>query len=80
MTNMSDDLFKKKENQYHINVDVTKISKEERLKVMSEHKAKPGFINFSTGWENQFTPNEKMFYTFWYEKKPEPRPSKNVPP
>jgi hypothetical protein len=73
---MSDDLFKKKKNQYHVDVDVTKLSHDERLKVMAVHKSKPGFLNFSTGWENQFTPDEKMFYTFWYETKPKfaPRP------
>lgn len=46
---------------------------EERQKVLSEHKNKKGFINFSTGWENQFTPNEKMFYIFWYEKEKKPK-------
>jgi hypothetical protein len=66
---LSGDLFKKKRNQYHVDVDVTHMTRDERLKVLSEHKAKPGFVNFSTGWENQFTPNEKMFYTFWYEKE-----------
>jgi hypothetical protein len=70
LIDMSDDLFKKKKNQHYVDVEVTKMTKDERLKVMSEYKSKPGFVSFSTGWENQFTPNEKMFYTFWYEKKP----------
>jgi len=45
---MSDDLFKKKKNQYHVDVDVTKLSHDERLKVMSDYKSKLGFVNFST--------------------------------
>jgi hypothetical protein len=45
------------------------MTQEERRKVLSENKSKKGFINFSTGWENQFTPKEKMFYIFWYEKE-----------
>ena len=65
----NDELFKKKPNQFHVDVDVTCMSHDKRLKVMCEYKAKEGFINFSTGWENQFTPNEKMFYIFWYAKK-----------
>ena len=66
---MNEDLFKKKRNQYCIDVDVTYMTENERLKVLSEYKSKEGFISFSTGWENQHTPKEKMFYTFWYEKE-----------
>ena len=66
---MNGDLFRKKPNQYHLDVDVTSMSHEERQKVLSEHQSKKGFINFSTGWENQFTPKEKMFYIFWYQKE-----------
>ncbi len=64
---LNEDLFKKKRNQYHLDVDVTNMTEEERLKVLSEYKSKKGFLSFSTGWENQYTPKEKMFYTFWYE-------------
>jgi hypothetical protein len=69
VANLTEDLFKKKPNQYHVDVDVTCMTQEERRKVLSENKSKKGFINFSTGWENQFTPKEKMFYIFWYEKE-----------
>ena len=70
---MNEDIFKKKRNQYHVDVDVTCMTHEERQKVLSEHKSKKGFINFSIGWENQFTPNEKMFYIYWYEKEKKPK-------
>jgi hypothetical protein len=70
---LNEDLFKKKSDQYHVDVDVTNMTHEERQKVLSDHKSKKGFINFSTGWENQFTPNEKMFYIFWYEKEKKQR-------
>jgi hypothetical protein len=66
---LTEDLFKKKPDQYHVDVDVTCMTNEERQKVLSENKNKKGFITFGTSWGNQFPPNEKMFYTFWYEKE-----------
>jgi len=41
---------------------------EQRLQVISEYTSKPGFIDFSPRWENQFTEKEKMFYAFQYHK------------
>ncbi len=49
-------------------VDVTSMSKEQRRELLGKMQGKAGFINFATGWENQWQPNEKMFYTFWFEK------------
>jgi hypothetical protein len=53
------------------------MTNEERQKVLSENKNKKGFINFSTSWGNQFPPNEKMFYTFWYKKEKKPKTASN---
>lgn len=65
--------LEKRINMTYIDVEVTDMSQDERLKVLSEYKSKKGFLSFSTGWENQFTPNEKMFYIFWYEKEKKPK-------
>jgi hypothetical protein len=64
---LTEDLLKKC-SYYHIDVDVTSMTRDEKLEVLSEHEAKVGFVSFEAGWENQFTPKEKMLYTFWYEK------------
>jgi hypothetical protein len=54
----------KRINMTYIDVDVTNMSQDERLKVISDYKNKKGFLSFSKGWEKL-----KMFYTFWYEKE-----------
>jgi len=59
---------KKKEDTYCIDVDVTDLGQDQRLQVVLQYGSKPGFIDFSTRWENQFTDKEKMFYAFRYQK------------
>jgi hypothetical protein len=53
------------QNSYYLDIEVTHLTPEERQKVRSDYMGRQGFINFSTGWDK-----EKMFYTFWYSKKP----------
>jgi hypothetical protein len=59
---------KKKTEVFCVDVDVTDLGHEQRLQVISEYTSKPGFIDFSPRWENQFTEKEKMFYAFQYNK------------
>ena len=59
---------KKKAEVFCVDVDVTDLGHEQRLQVISEYTSKPGFIDFSPRWENQFTEKEKMFYAFQYHK------------
>src|ERR1700690_3428241 len=56
------------QNSYFVDVEVTHLTIEERQKVKAEYISRKAFISFSTGWENQHTLQEKMFYTFWYSK------------
>jgi len=55
-----------KQNSHFVDVEVTHLPPDERQKVRDAYMARKGFINFSTGWENQHTTEEKMVYTFWY--------------
>ena len=53
--------------QVHEDVDVTDMTKKEREEVRRKMVNRKGFINFATGWTKQYTPNERMWYIFWYE-------------
>lgn len=62
-------LIIKPEKHSYIDVDITDMTPEERHKVKFDYKGRQGFIDFSTGYENQHTTQEKMVYTFWFENK-----------
>ena len=59
---------KKKSEESCVDIDVTNLGHDQRLQVISEYRSRPGFIDYSTRWENQFTEKEKMFYAFRYHK------------
>ena len=54
-------------NKQCVDVEVTGLSEQQKHEIKQTYMSKEkGFIGFSTSWENQRTPQEKMFYTFWY--------------
>jgi hypothetical protein len=60
---------KKKGQVFCVDVEVTGLGHEQRMQVISDYSSKPGFIEFSTRWENQFTEKEKIFYAFQYRRE-----------
>jgi hypothetical protein len=59
----------KKSEAFCVDVEVTGLGHEQRMQVISDYSSKPGFIEFSTRWENQFTDKEKIFYAFQYRRE-----------
>jgi len=58
-------------NPYKIKVDVTRLSPEEKREILICYRNKVGYVKFSTAWKNQFSPQKRLFYIFWYEQKPD---------
>ncbi len=60
---------KSKISDEHVNLDVTGMKHAERLKTIDEYSKRKGFVEYKTTWQDQFTPCEKMFYTFIYRAR-----------
>lgn len=69
MSKLFPNLFKKKPNQYHINVNVTNKTEQEKQEIRQQHTSKKGFITYSHAWSKQYTPQEQEWFIFWYKKE-----------
>ena len=58
---------KEKSSEMRVEVDVTCMNHEEKMKTIEQYTGKKGFVECRTSWQNQFTPNERKFYTFIYK-------------